>query len=254
MNDEKTALLLIPETDNSINRQAYLMMCIEKAYGEGCIPLTPALYDYTPVDQGIFIEKMLPLADIIYLFIDFGIDKKMFEVIDRSIGKKELRYRKADINKVMSSPVQVLHEVAQKTGFSVETLKGKTRKREIVDARYVYFRRAKEMTKASLAMIGSYVGKDHATVMHGIKEAMETKQVLDLYRSIYVKSKITSPSLGNKATDAKGFNSQPVTKPVLPYRSMDEREQDIQAEQPSMRFMSARKHDCALHGYRPHDS
>ena len=52
----------------------------------------------------------------------------------------------------------------------IETMKSKTRKREIVQCRHLSMYFAKQMTKSSLAMIGKHCGnKDHATVLHACK-------------------------------------------------------------------------------------
>ena len=54
--------------------------------------------------------------------------------------------------------------------MQVDTLKSKTRKREIVQARQIAMYFAKTMTKTSLTSIGSQIGgKDHATVLHSCK-------------------------------------------------------------------------------------
>ena len=54
--------------------------------------------------------------------------------------------------------------------MDVQTLQSKTRKRHIVQARQIAMFFAKKMTKASLASIGSQIGKrDHATVLHACK-------------------------------------------------------------------------------------
>lgn len=54
--------------------------------------------------------------------------------------------------------------------MDVETLQSKTRKRHIVQARQIAMFFAKKFTKASLASIGSQIGKrDHATVLHACK-------------------------------------------------------------------------------------
>jgi chromosomal replication initiator protein len=54
--------------------------------------------------------------------------------------------------------------------LDVETLKSKTRKRHIVQARQLAMFFAKKFTKASLANIGSQIGdRDHATVLHACK-------------------------------------------------------------------------------------
>ncbi|HOE04573.1 MAG TPA: chromosomal replication initiator protein DnaA [Bacteroidales bacterium] len=55
-------------------------------------------------------------------------------------------------------------------GMPVEAISSQTRKREIVQARQIAMFFAKNMTKNSLAAIGSYIGgKDHATVLHACK-------------------------------------------------------------------------------------
>ena len=54
--------------------------------------------------------------------------------------------------------------------MDVDTLQSKTRKRHIVQARQLAMFFAKKFTKASLASIGSQIGKrDHATVLHACK-------------------------------------------------------------------------------------
>lgn len=69
----------------------------------------------------------------------------------------------------------ILKDVSSKSGIPIAVLKGemlwegKKRKREVVEARQFYFTRARDKTKCSLERIGLLVGKDHATVLHGIK-------------------------------------------------------------------------------------
>lgn len=54
--------------------------------------------------------------------------------------------------------------------MDVETLRSKTRKRHIVQARQIAMYFSKKLTKASLASIGSQIGKrDHSTVLHACK-------------------------------------------------------------------------------------
>ncbi len=69
--------------------------------------------------------------------------------------------------------------------ISVDSLKSKTRKREIVQARQVAMYFAKAFTKNSLAVIGSIIGgKDHATVLHAcrtVQNLMETDKKFKQY-------------------------------------------------------------------------
>jgi chromosomal replication initiator protein len=54
--------------------------------------------------------------------------------------------------------------------LAVDTLKSKTRKREVVQARQIAMYFSKNLTKASLASIGMHCGgKDHATVLHACR-------------------------------------------------------------------------------------
>ena len=49
------------------------------------------------------------------------------------------------------------------------SLKKKTRARDMCYARAVYYKLAKRYTVQSLTSIGKLVGRDHATVLHGLK-------------------------------------------------------------------------------------
>lgn len=251
----KTALLLIPQISGPIDRQEYLTACIDKAMKEDYFVLAPGVYEtYIEIDMANYIEKLLPISDVIYFFVDFGIDKAMFEVIDRLLGKIEFKYsrlNKIQAEKVWVTPYQVLKKVSEKTGISIEDLQSKKRKREIVDARQVYCRRCCEYTRASLSKIGSLINRDHATVMHGRSKAYEVKEVIELYDSIYGSSEIKASPV---ATDGKNsvFDSEPISRPVLPYRSMDPREQDVQGWTPSLCGMREAGTRRAFSGYRPH--
>lgn len=62
----------------------------------------------------------------------------------------------------------------------------RTRKRDAVYARAVYFKLCKEYTKLSLADIGASVNVDHATVLHGIKNVFPVVIEYDGYlRDVY---------------------------------------------------------------------
>jgi chromosomal replication initiator protein len=62
--------------------------------------------------------------------------------------------------------------------ISVELVKSKTRKREIVQARQISMFFAKDLTKSSLKTIGMFFGgRDHSTVIHAcqtVNDLMET--------------------------------------------------------------------------------
>ena len=188
----KTALLLISKTDDFlINYQIYLAACIERVIKSGYMPLTPAVYKtYTELNKQEYINRILPITDIVFLFVDFGIDTLMIETTAKcnnaKVEIKTERFTQTELDELFNSPNYILRDVSNKMNIEMESLKRKTRKREIVDARYIYFRRAKEKTKATLASIGLLVGQDHATVLAGIKKATtDDSTLVKKYQSVY---------------------------------------------------------------------
>jgi len=185
----KPALVIIPQTCGTINRDRYLADCIRYTMTAGYFPLSKDIYaNYTNMDPDKFIEIMLEFCSVVYLFIDFRIDDLMSRTAEGAVKKEiPVTYVKITPNYKLC-PHDILQEVSGKTGISIERLREKTRKREIVDARFIYFRRAREVlgTRISLANIGLEAGgKDHATVLHGIKEATNTRQVAEQYNEYY---------------------------------------------------------------------
>jgi len=74
-------------------------------------------------------------------------------------------------------------EVCNYYKVPVDIMQGKTRKREIVQARQVSMFFSKSLTKASLASIGSQIGgKDHATVLHACKTVNNLIETDKLFR------------------------------------------------------------------------
>ena len=95
-----------------------------------------------------------------------------------TLNKKEITTELARmmVEKLIStSKKEITIDYIQKTvcdyyKIPLDQIQGKTRKREIVQARQVSMYFSKNLTKASLASIGSHIGgKDHATVLHACK-------------------------------------------------------------------------------------
>ena len=119
-----------------------------------------------------------------------------------SFNKKEITIdlaRNIVDNYVKNTKREVSIEYIQKVvsdyfQMDVETLQSKTRKRHIVQARQLAMFFAKKLTKASLASIGSQIGKrDHATVLHACK-TVDNLSVTDKQFKKYVedlKKKLT---------------------------------------------------------------
>lgn len=64
---------------------------------------------------------------------------------------------------------EILKEVCRKYGFSVLDIKSMRRQGPLVRARFEFMWRAKKETKRSLPEIGRFLGKDHTTVLHGVR-------------------------------------------------------------------------------------
>lgn len=96
------------------------------------------------------------------------------EIVDRLIKhtKKELSIDY--IQKVVCNYYEI----------PVESLKSKSRKREIVQARQIAMYFSKNLTKASLATIGAHIGgKDHATVLHAYKTVLNLMETDKHFRA-----------------------------------------------------------------------
>ncbi|CDF80096.1 chromosomal replication initiator protein DnaA [Formosa agariphila KMM 3901] len=103
---------------------------------------------------------------IISLIAQSSFNKKEITLdLAKQIVEKFVKHTKREVSidyiqKVVSDYFQM----------NVDTLQSKTRKRHIVQARQLAMFFAKKYTKASLASIGSQIGKrDHATVLHACK-------------------------------------------------------------------------------------
>lgn len=78
---------------------------------------------------------------------------------------------------------QIQEVVSDYFKMDVATLQSKTRKRHIVQARQLAMFFSKKLTKASLASIGSQIGKrDHATVLHACKTVDNLSQTDKKFR------------------------------------------------------------------------
>jgi chromosomal replication initiator protein len=109
------------------------------------------------------------------ILIDMNLAKEIVQSLVQSIDKKEV------------SIDEVQKYVAEYFGLTIEDLKDKTRKKEIVLARQIAMYFAKEHTGFSLKSIGYHFGgRDHSTVIHAIQtvsdyiaEKKEIKMYID---------------------------------------------------------------------------
>ena len=85
----------------------------------------------------------------------------------------------------------IIDTLQNKTGLNIRK---RTQKREYFLARAIYYKLAKEYTFCSLSKIGAEVGKDHATVLHGIKKFdLEMKRYYPELYSLYDNFKLRYP-------------------------------------------------------------
>jgi chromosomal replication initiator protein len=103
--------------------------------------------------------------------------------MDLGLAKQVLKNIVHDIDTEIS--IDYLHKiVTEHFNISLESIKSKTRKKEIVIARQVAMYLAKQYTKHSLKSIGDYCGgRDHSTVIHAIqavKDMLETEHQFKL--------------------------------------------------------------------------
>jgi chromosomal replication initiator protein len=83
----------------------------------------------------------------------------------------------------MTTPLMIIRVVFDYFGISSFYQMTKTRKREIVIARQVSMYYIKENTRLSLANIGAYFLRDHATVMHACKTVNNLRDTDRKFRS-----------------------------------------------------------------------
>jgi len=95
------------------------------------------------------------------------------------------------------------------------TLSTKTRKRDIVYTRAVYFKLCRVHTQQPLSDIGKPVGRDHATVLHGLKLF---DNVLVEYEKNYLELFTKLDQEIRKQTGKKLRHTQKILSPETYYR------------------------------------
>ena len=110
------------------------------------------------------------------------------------------------------TPQEIKTLVEQETNNSLDT---KTRKRDIVYTRAVYFKLCRIHTQQPLSDIGKTVGKDHATVLHGIKVF---NNVLIEYEQSYLELFTKLDKEIRKQTGKKLRHTQKLLNPEIYYR------------------------------------
>ena len=88
-----------------------------------------------------------------------------------------------------------------------EKLSNRTRKTKWIRLRTIYYKIARDLTGASLQEIGKSVGRDHATVCHGLKLFWVDIESNAFYKSLYLRCKRTAKvQLENKYQESELSN------------------------------------------------
>lgn len=99
-----------------------------------------------------------------------------------------------------------------------------TRKREFVYGRAIYFKLCREFSHSTLSSIGESVGRDHASVLHGLfvfdVMALHKDTVLNVY------TRIRNKLLEENENDLKKFNDENYYK--IKYNKLVEEYQELQ--------------------------
>ncbi len=64
----------------------------------------------------------------------------------------------------------ILDVISEKSGMSVELLKSKTRRAEVVEVKYIFYYVCRKYYPFTLAHIAEFFGSHHATVLHGVRQ------------------------------------------------------------------------------------
>ncbi len=149
----------------------------QKAYNDG-IELSDEIFEYLASSITNNIRELE--AVLISLYAQSTLNRKEItleltrQMIERLVSNSRKEVTIDYIQKIVCDFYKI----------PVEQMQGKTRKREIVQARQVSMFFSKNMTKASLASIGSHIGgKDHATVLHACKTVNNLIETDKLFRS-----------------------------------------------------------------------
>lgn len=78
----------------------------------------------------------------------------------------------------------ILDIISKESGIGISQIISKSRKREIVNVRYIFCSIMKNNYNYSLVHIGELIGRDHTTIIHAIKQHRNRVQNEELYRGL----------------------------------------------------------------------
>ena len=143
---------------------------------------------------------------------------------------------------------EIINIVSQKTGISVKIMRSKTRIGEVVRARQYFCTIARHKTTASLSRIGSYINRDHASVLHGQKTTRQTIQFAKEFNRLFGDyMKIPIPRYFSKPVKVV----RPPRVPVI-FEVTDNIKSEVKRHTP--RFFEESNSIRGFSGYREHSN
>lgn len=171
----------------------YALDCMRDSIDRGEAPFmshllyTQIMNEDIPEERSLGIEAGLvwgEMAEMTVVYQDYGITEGMQQGIDHAIkSNRPIEYRNIVFieNNSVYHDVRLdslLNAVSSHFGINADVLRGRSRERRIVDARYVFCFVAKSLyPKFSFKKIGHTIIREHSTVMNAISEAHRVREV-----------------------------------------------------------------------------
>ena len=109
-----------------------------------------------------------------YLFPGLKLDQKNKQQIKND--SKLLRYK--------VTKEEILEIIANECGITVSQILDKTRKKEVINGRFIFCGIMNDYFNYTLKRIGDVVGRDHTTVIHAIKKFKDRIRNEDYFRDL----------------------------------------------------------------------
>ena len=85
-----------------------------------------------------------------------------------------VRQKKITTMDMLNQAENIIDKVANYYKVQVKDIKGKSRKRQFVKARFIAMYLIKNSTTLTLSAIGDIVGRDHTTIIHSLQTIQNT--------------------------------------------------------------------------------
>jgi hypothetical protein len=187
----KTCAILLGNPNDNLDCNLLMQSCVNRVIAKGYTIVHPTTWEeYRSINMDSFIDKVKLSIDCYYIFIDLGLTDLIIDLVkaNHPPKNKELKIE-IGYDDSYFTPQYFLREVSAKTMISISVLQSKSRMREVVEARQIYFYRARKHTECSLSQIGKLVKRDHATVLHGVKVVDTAPEVKRKYERLFTGKK-----------------------------------------------------------------